>query len=86
MAQCAPDNVPQETLRTNVINAQTDVDNSNILRYTAVGIMGAGLVTSIVGTVMLAGAPSGSRFERRAAALIPRVAFTPQHLQLGWSF
>jgi len=47
--------------------------------------MGAGLITSIVGTVLLAGAPSGSRFDRQAA-LVPRVGFTARNLQLAWSF
>lgn len=85
-AECPPDNIRQQTLVANVNNALTDVDNSNILRYTAVGIMGAGLVTSIVGAVILGGAPSGSRFERHARALVPSVGVTPQHLRLGWSF
>ena len=87
LALCGPGMTPPtvETLRTQVNNAQTDVDNATLLRWTAVGIMGAGLVTSIAGIVVLAGAPSGARFERRAA-LFPRVGLTPQHLSLGWRF
>ncbi|MBP6833675.1 MAG: PEGA domain-containing protein [Deltaproteobacteria bacterium] len=66
-------------------DASVDVDNATTLRWASVGIMGAGLITSIVGTVLLAGAPSGSRFERHAA-LVPRVGFTARNLQLAWSF
>lgn len=66
-------------------DASVDADNATNLRWASVGIMGAGFITSIVGTVLLAGAPSGSRFDRRAS-LVPRVGFTAQNLQLGWSF
>jgi hypothetical protein len=66
-------------------DAITDGDNATTLRWASVGIAGAGLITSIVGTVLLAGAPSGSRFDRRAA-LVPRVGFSASNLQLAWSF
>ena len=46
-------------------NAAVDRDNSNVLRWVSVGVGGAGLITAIVGVIVLAGAPSGSRFERR---------------------
>jgi hypothetical protein len=66
-------------------DAIVDVDNATIWRWTSVGIMGAGLITSVVGVVLLAGAPSGSRFDRHAS-LMPRVGFTARNLDLAWTF
>ena len=84
MAVCASGRSPVQVEQARN-DAGVDVDNATTLRWASVGIMGAGLITSIVGTVLLASAPSGSRFERRAS-LVPRVGFTAQNLQLGWSF
>lgn len=84
MSVCSSARTPVEVEQARN-DATVDVDNATLLRWASVGIAGAGLVTSIVGTVLLAGAPSGSRFERRAS-LVPRVGFTAQNLQLGWSF
>jgi hypothetical protein len=84
MAVCASNRTPVQVEQARN-DASVDVDNATTLRWASVGIMGAGLVTSIVGTVLLAGAPSGSRFERHAA-LVPRVGFTARNLQLAWSF
>ncbi|TAK19620.1 MAG: PEGA domain-containing protein [Myxococcaceae bacterium] len=84
MAVCASTRSPVQVEQARN-DASVDVDNATTLRWASVGIMGAGLITSIVGTVLLAGAPSGSRFERQAA-LVPRVGFTARNLQLAWSF
>jgi len=84
MAVCASGRSPVQVEQARN-DASVDVDNATTLRWASVGIMGAGLITSIVGTVLLAGAPSGSRFDRQAA-LVPRVGFTARNLQLAWSF
>ncbi len=51
-------------------DARVDRDNAEIMRWVSVGVVGAGAVTAVVGTVLLATGPSGSRFERAAAALL----------------
>lgn len=48
--------------------AQTDVDNGEYYRYGAIAAMGVGGVVAIVGVVMLATGPSGSRFDERPLA------------------
>ncbi len=52
-------------------NANDELATANALRWVSVGVAGAGLVTAIVGVVVMAGAPSSSRFDRRAEG--PRV-------------
>ena len=54
-----------ETCRENTNNERVTAD---VLRWTSVGVAGAGLVTAIIGVVRIAGAPRGDRFERRSAA------------------
>jgi hypothetical protein len=54
-----------ETCRENTNNDRVTAD---VLRWTSVGVAGAGLVTAIIGVVRIAGAPRGDRFERRSAA------------------
>lgn len=48
--------------------AQTDVDNGEYFRYGAIAVMAAGGVTAIIGVIMLATGPSGSRFDERPLA------------------
>lgn len=48
--------------------AQVDVDNGEYFRWGSIATMGVGGITAIVGVVMLATAPSGSRFEERSLA------------------
>ena len=83
-ATCA-DGRTAEQVRQAQADDIVDVDNATTVRWAGVGIMGAGLITSIVGTVLLAGAPSGSRFDRHAS-LMPRVGFTARNLDLAWTF
>lgn len=51
-------------------DARVDRDNAEIMRWVSVGVVGAGAVTAVVGTVLLATSPSGSRFARAATALL----------------
>ncbi len=59
-----------ETCRENANNERVTND---VLRWTSVGVAGAGLVTAIIGVVRMAGAPRGDRFDRPATAAAPRV-------------
>ncbi len=67
-------------------NADDDRAEANLQRWIAVGVGGAGLVTAIVGVVMLAGAPPSDRFERRASAGSLRLTGGLNHLGLSLTF
>jgi hypothetical protein len=64
---------------------QADLYNANILRWTSVGVAGAGLITAIVGIVVMAGAPSGSRFDR-PTSWVHHVRVTGGLRDVGLSF
>jgi tetratricopeptide (TPR) repeat protein len=49
-------------------NAQVEFNNSEYFRYGAIATMAAGGITAIIGVVMLATGPSGSRFDERPLA------------------
>ncbi|MFO0653151.1 MAG: PEGA domain-containing protein [Polyangiales bacterium] len=49
-------------------NTDNDRATANAERWAAVGVAGAGLITAVVGVVLLAGAPPSSRFDRHAEA------------------
>ena len=56
------------TLERTRDNAQVDFNNSEYFRYGAIATMAAGGITAIVGVVLLATGPSGSRFDERPLA------------------
>ena len=70
---CAPN--PRVTNFDALVSCRNNTDDdraqANLERWAAVGVAGAGLITAVVGVVLLAGAPPSDRFERHASA--PRV-------------
>lgn len=64
-------------------NTDDDRATADVQRWASVGIAGAGLITAVVGVVMLASAPTSSRFDRRAEA--PRMRLTGGLDRVGFS-
>ena len=59
---------PMLQMRLNNATAELNNSNSEAYRYAAIGTMAVGGITAIVGVVMLASGPSGSRFDERPIA------------------
>lgn len=67
---CGPSCTDRMAREVAANDARVDRDNADIMRWVSVGVMGAGAITAVVGTVLLVTGPSGSRFERAAASLV----------------
>ncbi|MEZ4407041.1 MAG: PEGA domain-containing protein [Polyangiales bacterium] len=66
-------------------NAQVDLDNATTLRWVSLGVTAVGGITAVVGVILFATSPSGSRFDRRASST-PTLLAGPRSLGLSWTF
>lgn len=74
-----------QAIQTQRVAAEDLLFNDDVVRWSAVGVAGAGLATLVTGIVVLAGAPSGRVFDASTARRW-RLAASPRELSLALDF